>query len=469
MFTTRIRIAAALAASALILSGCGLGGGGGQSEALSASDRTGAGSLDEVDRTQQINAVTDGQLQGATISMARFFGDCEDTTQGVTDMAKAGTECEAIQILTNKFVAENKWGIQVERLGGATWHSYYDSLNAALASPDKPDIAVMHGSNLPNYAARNQLVAIDRSFGVDLADATQPALEAVKWEGSAYAVPFDTHAIISHLNLDLLKQAGLLNAEGKYEMPTSVEGFLADAKTFKEKTGKIFIDIAMANDPMASRLWMASVWQQGTDFIDRETNTVDAQSEAAKASLNLLTSLVEGGYTNPTHDYDASQQSFLRGEAGIMYNGVWAVNQYTAEAPFTYGVTDAPMLFDRPATWANSHIWAIPIQEDEDPVKYRAAIEFATFLYENSAAWAVATGHMASSNSALESPEYQAAPHRVDYIKTATSYGHMQPRLVQWPAVGDLVQESIETTWLNNASVDDALATLQSNIEGALK
>ena len=41
------------------------------------------------------------------IEMARFFGDCDDTTAGVTDVKQATSECEVVQILTNKFNAEN--------------------------------------------------------------------------------------------------------------------------------------------------------------------------------------------------------------------------------------------------------------------------------------------------------------------------------------------------------------------------
>ncbi len=453
-------MAAMVAAASLVLAGCGLSG----SEGDDGPDAGGGG-----ESAESIAAVTDEELEGTTITMARFFGDCDDTTDGVTDIAEATTECEAIQILTNKFVAENEWGIEVERLGGAAWHSYYDGLNAALASSERPDIAVMHGSNLPDYASRNLIVPVPEDMGIDLADATQPASDAVDIDGEYYGVPFDTHAIVSHLNMDLLAEAGLTEADGSYTMPDSVEAFLADAQTFHEATGKTFIDIALSGDPMGSRLWMALIWQQGEDFIDAEARTASADSAAATAALEFINELADSGYTEPTRDYDASQQAFLRGESAIMYNGVWAVNQYAAEAPFDYQVTDAPMLFDEAATWANSHLWAVPVQDDADPVQYRAAFELAKFLYEHTGEWAVATGHMASSTSALESEAYQNAPHRTQYLNTATEYGHMQPRLVEWPAIGDLVHEKIEATWLSGADVDTALAELQTEITSRLQ
>ncbi|MGD2105811.1 MAG: hypothetical protein PVJ55_11945, partial [Anaerolineae bacterium] len=71
--------------------------------------------------------------EGATLKLARFFGDCDDSTAGVTDVSKATTECEVIQILTNKFNAENGYGITIERLGGSEWGTYYDALNTTFA------------------------------------------------------------------------------------------------------------------------------------------------------------------------------------------------------------------------------------------------------------------------------------------------------------------------------------------------
>ena len=84
----------------------------------------------------------------------------------MTDVSQATTECEVIQILTNKFNAENDKGITVERLGGAEWGTYYDALNTTFAGGDPPDVAVMHGSNMPDYTVRN-LLHITTNEGLD--------------------------------------------------------------------------------------------------------------------------------------------------------------------------------------------------------------------------------------------------------------------------------------------------------------
>jgi multiple sugar transport system substrate-binding protein len=186
-----------------LLTACGGGDGGG-------GGGGGAGAAEE-----DLAAVSAEELEGTTLRFARFFGDCEDTTQGVTDVAKATSECETIQILTNAFNAENENGITVERLGGAEWNTYYDTLNAAYAGGNPPDVAVMHGSSLTNYAKRNLLLPLDEALSVtdtDIEDAAPAAREAVTYDGKTYALPFDLHAALVHLNVDLFEQAGLVDA-----------------------------------------------------------------------------------------------------------------------------------------------------------------------------------------------------------------------------------------------------------------
>lgn len=448
-----------LGAVSLALTGCGVSGSGGSGGESGSSE----------DMVQKIAEVSDDDLQGTTITLARFFGDCNETTNGVTDMDKATTECEAIQILTNKFEAENAWGIKVERLGGSSWHSYYDGLNTALASSEKPDIAVMHGSNLPEYADRGLLMEVPESIGVDTSNYTDPASAAVEYDGKQYALPFDSHATVSHLNMDILREAGLA-AEGEvYKVPTDPKVFLEHAQIVKDKTGKNFLDVAMTADPMASRLWEAFIYQQGGTLLDPQSGEVNMNSEEAVTALELVNKLVDGGFTAKTHDYDASMQAFLRGESAIMYNGSWAVNQFEAETPFDYEVADAPMLFDEPATWANSHVWTVPVQEQGDPVQYRAAFELAKFYYENTGVWGIKTGHMPASNTALNSEDYLAAPHREQYLETAKAYGTLPPRVVEWSAIDSSIQETIEATWLNDADIKTTLDKLQTSIEGILK
>src|SRR5260370_8223855 len=141
--------------------------------------------------------------------------------------------------------------MQVERLGGAAWNTYYVTLNAAIAGGTPPDVAVMHGSSLVDYAKRGLLLPVDKLVGitgVNLGDAVPEAHVAIAYNGVDYAVPFDVHAALFHVNVDIFKQAGLVDASGNPTLPHSTDEFLADPAQGKQPTAKNFITIPPVAD-----------------------------------------------------------------------------------------------------------------------------------------------------------------------------------------------------------------------------
>ncbi len=455
--STTVRAIIPVALAATLLAGCA-GGGSSRTEAAS----------DDLD----LGAVTAEELEGTTIRFARFFGDCEDTAGQETDVSKATTECETIQILTNAFNAENEHGITVERLGGAEWNTYYDALNAAYAGGSTPDVAVMHGSSLASYAKRNLLLPLDDHLdvlGTDIEDAAPAAREAVTYEGATYGLPFDLHAALVHVNVDLFAAAGLVDADGKPIMPTSPEEFLEQAQKVKDATGKNYFGVARVQDGLGVHMFRSLVNQQGGSILNEDLTEATVDTPEARTALEFMDQIFAGGYADGGQTYDAAQQAFLTGETAMLMNGTWVVDQYDREAPFTYQVADFPTLYDEPSTWADSHTWVVPAKQDADPVKYRAALEFVNYLYDHSGDWAIHTGHLAARTSVLESPEVQAAPQRENYVATGTTNADLVPQITNWAGVNDALISQIDSIWFEGASVDEALAEADRQIDSALQ
>ncbi|WP_411721368.1 extracellular solute-binding protein [Mycetocola sp.] len=446
-------VLAAVAAASMLLVGCGTG--------------TGTAASDD-GLTAKIEAVTDDQLQGTNITMSRMFGDCEETTKGVTDTAEASSECEAIQILTNKFNAENEFGITVERLGGADWNSYYDAFNASIAGGEPANIANLHDYALSDYARRSQLVSFDPdAVGIDMSDATGQAQNSVSYDDETFAVPFDSHAILAHVNTDILSAAGYLDADGRPIMPANADELLAMGQAVKDTTGKALMSVGFANDDMAWRMFYSFVRQQGSDLIvDGEANVDTAE---AKAAMGLLQELIDNGYVHTKADYSGSIDEWKNGDSAILVNGTWGVNEYASTATFGYTVTDFPTIMDEAGVWASSHMWVLPVQKDNDPVKYRASLEFAKFLYENTSVWSVATGHIAPRVSVVESTEYQNAPERANYTDTALSSIRFVPQVEKWTSIKQLIHKQLEEVWFNGKDLDSALSEAQQRVEQELK
>jgi multiple sugar transport system substrate-binding protein len=440
-----------------VVTGCAGGGGGG-----------GGGSADA---GSDLAAVSDEDLQGATIRLSRVFGDCEDTAGDVTDVAEATDECETIQILTNAFNEENEHGITVELLGTTESDGYYDALNTAFSGGSAPDVALMHGSRLVDYAERDLLVPIDdalEAVGADIDDATESAREAVTYEDQAYGLPFDTHAALVHLNVDLFEQAGLVDGEGKPIMPTSTDEFLEQAEAVKSATGKNYFGVARVNDGLGAHMWRSLVEQQGGSVVNDDLTEASVNTPEAMEALDFMGQVFEGGYARPDQTYDSAQADFLSGETAMLMNGTWVVDQYDKEATFTYQAADFPTLYDQPSIWADSHTWVLPRQQEADPVRQRAALEFISYLYDHSGDWAVHTGHLAARTSVLESPEYQEAPQRANYVETGTTNANPVPTVGNWAAVQDALVAQLDSVWFQGEDADGALEEADRQVNDIL-
>lgn len=397
-----------------------------------------------------------------TIELARFFGDCEDSTLGVVDVSEASSECEVIQILTNAYNADNPGDVTVERLGGAQFASYYDTLNATYAGGSPPDVAVMHAANLPDYAARDLLVPLDdvlTDAGVDPATWTEPARRGVTFDGRTYGVPFDVHTNLWHLNRDLFAEAGLVDDDGEPVLPTSPAEFLEQAEQLQERTGAQYFAIDANQFALSVMMFLTLLYQQDGTIADDTGTVATLDSPEALEALRFMNEVFDGGYASATQDYTAAQTAFLNGDAAVLHNGTWVVNQYAAEANFDYEVVPFPTLYEQPAAWANSHVWVIPVQDSSD--RYAEALDFVSYLSANDAAWAVGTGHLPAVTTVFASPEFEEAPQRTNFARGAVDRARLLPQVGNWQPIEDVLKTQVESTWLTGVEPQEALDRAQ--------
>jgi len=411
-------------------------------------------------------AVTGANAQ--EITLGRFFGACEDA--GTDTKASVGEAC-IIQSIVNAADAELE-GVTVNTLP-TDWGNYYDQIKAAYAGGTPPDVHVMHRHRLPEFAGIGALADLSgdlEKVGIDPSDWTESARDAVTYEGGIYGVPMDLHANLWHVNMDIMDEAGLVE-DGAPVLPSSPDELLEHAQRVKDATGHDYLAADFAQFPIGVRLVLALMWQQGANiFTEDGTATID--TEAARNAVSAITQLFDAGLADPQLNYADSQQAFLNGEAAILVNGTWVVDFYTAEAAKeetgldTYYVADFPTLFDKGATWADTHMWVIPSPLKSDEEEYMAALEVLAFIDEHNVDWA-RTGHMAVRKSVLESEEYNELPHRDEYTGTA-DIARDTPPSERYGAIQDVLNRELQAIWLTGKPVGDALSDAELEVQDLL-
>jgi len=265
-----------------------------------------------------------------------------------------------------------------------------------------------------------------------------------------------------------MAEAGLVE-NGKPVLPSTPEELIAHAQQLKDATGKDYLAADFAQFPLGVRTVLALLWQQnGNIFTDDGTATINTNE--AKNAVTAITQLFDAGLANPQLNYADSQQAFLNGESAILVNGTWVVDFYTAEAAKeevgldNYYVADFPTLFDTGATWADSHMWAIPSTVDGE--QKMAALKVLAFINDHNIDWA-RTGHMAVRTSVVESEAYTSLPHRDEYAGTA-AIAKDTPPSERYGAIQDVLNRELQAIWLTGKDVETALADAELEVQDLL-
>ena len=434
-----------------------------------------AGCAGQPQNQPQGGASPGGAAAPVKLSFHRFFGDCAQAHQGQTDPAKAQGECGIIQVLTNKWNAEHPEA-QIETTV-VEHDQHYQRLTAGIAAGEPPDIVILHGRLLPNFASRGLLTPLDDAFrqaGIDVNDFLPTAREHASHDGKLYALPYDLQTVLWHINVDLWKQAGLVDDAGKPRLPKNRAEFMAAAKQMKDRTGKQFITAQM--DGFIGTIWTADalVWQQGGELFGEAEGKPKANVDTPQMrnAVNFMMELFQQGYAPNKADYGAAESAFLKGEVASLLNGTWGVGIYTPQveqgkASFkTYYVAPYPQIFDRPAAWSDSHTWAIPSRQNPDENKIRAAVQFLKYLHDNNVHWS-RTGHLTVRNSVNSSGDYTGQPHRMEYAGAAEIV-RTEPRIRQIEAYRTVMNEELTAIYLGQKPVERGLADAQRRVDEAL-
>ncbi|RZI96534.1 MAG: extracellular solute-binding protein, partial [Rubrivivax sp.] len=353
-------------------------------------------------------ALLTGVAQAAPveITLARFFGSCDAEFGQVTDPSQVSSECGIVTVLTHKFNALNSGRIRVNTQ--VVEHAaYYPQLGARIVGGDLPTIAIMHSSVLGDFAKRELLQPLGGA--VEAADFTPHARHGVTLGGQVLALPYDSHAMLWHINLGLMKQAGLVDAAGHAKLPNSPQALLEHARAFKRATGKPYFVWLTLNDPsFFARSVLGLVNQQNASLFPKTDQAIDLGTPAVRAAVTLMRSIYAEGLSTRHMDYSAALQAFMAGAGAVMPNGTWLLGQLNDRAaqagnPLSraYEALPEPTLYAKAATWADSHVWVMLRNPRQTAAEREAAHAFLRFLNDESLAWA-RTGQLPARQSAVD-------------------------------------------------------------------
>lgn len=301
---------------------------------------------------------------------------------------------------------------------------FYTKVRTSVAVGETPDVMTYHASRFPlaiQQGVLNEITADDwAAMGLGEADFAPSIWNAVQGpDGKTYGVPLDTHPIVLYYNKDVLGAAGLLNDDGTPKGLDSRENFTATLQALKD-TGSVKFPLGSVTADgnfMFRTIYSLMGQQDGELLTDGEFLTGDNGDKLANA-LGVLQEWTNAGLQSTYTDYPATVALFTSGEAAMMINGVWEVPTMTdlhANGKlFEWGAVELPVIFDHPATYSDSHVFAIPAGRELTAEKRAAVLDVVSSILKGSLFWATA-GHIPAYQPVTNSAEYKAMQPNATY------------------------------------------------------
>ena len=347
------------------------------------------------------------------------------TTLNMWDFLSGGDGVRMGEIVDKFNSSQSK--IQVKRTTLQWGIPFYTKVRTAIVAGQEPDVMTYHLSRYARAVPAGILTPITDSMlssvGLSKSDFFPRLVEKATHNGTLYGVPLDTHPLILYYNKDILKQAGLLDANG---MPKGIEGinnFTAALKAVKAKTGAE--PLVMENNSAAYtpwRVWYTLLKQQGGSVIENGKVSIGAKG---KAALEVMSSWAKDALLPQNLDYQTMVAEFVSGKAAFMLNGVWETPtlvdaQKKGKLTFQYGEMPVPKFYQNDDVWADSHSFVIPNSTKNplsDTIK-KADMQFIAFVEKNALIWA-GGGHIPAYLPVVNSTAYQNLKPNVDYVAAA--------------------------------------------------
>lgn len=295
---------------------------------------------------------------------------------------------------------------------------FYTKLAMSAAGGRAADISTAHVSRLTSLAPGRLLDPFDEQLvaeaGIDDTVVLPNIWRQCFFDGQLYAIPLDTHVHIHYFNPEICEQAGVLDDDGRLIETSGVDEYFDLCRAVQDVTG----DMGVSLDTNYSWPFFWAMYRQQDAELTFTEDSFELDDEAAFNAFDVLYRLSQEGLAPTFADGPGATANFDNLQAGLFIQGNWEINSFNISGvPFS--AAQMPDLFGNRRTRGDSHVFVLPHQDNRDPDRDRAAVEYMAWMLRNSFDWGAGGGHIPAYQPVVESPEYQALDPHAYYAEAA--------------------------------------------------
>jgi ABC-type glycerol-3-phosphate transport system substrate-binding protein len=240
---------------------------------------------------------------------------------------------DTFQLAVSRFKARFPQA-EVQRDQQANNNAFNQKLETLVAAGTAPDIAFAVGSTYHGQAAQGfyedltPYTARDRALDVN--DIVPFWLEAGRFRGKLYFLPFDPGTTVVFWNRRLFNSAGVKAPDTK--APMTWPQLLELSRTLTRVPPAVPESQAQfAFEPMADRLWFLLPWQVGVEVFDKDYSRCLLNDARAIDALQFAADLRgRHGVWRPP-GFEGAPTSFTGGTVAMQHTGYWQAGQFRTQ------------------------------------------------------------------------------------------------------------------------------------------
>ena len=297
------------------------------------------------------------------------------------------------------------------------WATYYNKLMVAAVDGRGPEVFVLQSSSLPRMRRAGFVSNVNDIYSgpdaVAISDFDEQVISQVRYGSDFAGLPLDIWPFGLYCNVDMLKQAGFIDANGHARAPANREEFLKAARLMQHMGPDGHPDVwgyALTN----WRMNYQSLLPQFDGHYFAADGKADLTNPGNVAALTFLQSLNQGQRLIPPPENGLGWVGYRQKKVGMVIDGIFMVGDLQRLEDFNYVGFPIPTIGNHPGTMAESHV--LCVRSGLDASQQSAAKRFLKFLSNNSIEWAKA-GQVPARISVRETPAFQAMPVQSAFAK----------------------------------------------------
>ena len=341
----------------------------------------------------------------------------------------SGGDGVRMKAMLEEFNKEHAGKVKIDATTSEWGTPFYTKVQTAAATGQGPDVMTYHELRMPLGVSEGVLSPLTpeelAAAGIKASDFSPANWKAAQGpDGKQYAVPLDIHSIILYYNKDLLKKAGLLGDDGK---PKGLDGAANFDAALAKLTSNGVYGLSVPNDGAPGwRIFYTLLNQEDGQFLKDgkflDGDNLDKADHRARRDAKVDEErLRRPRIPNIRPRSPSSPQARRRCTSTASGKcRPWSISPRRGNCS-TGARSRSRLLYSHPATWADSHSFAIPNRKG-NPVDRRQTQSWCSTpsigSTTHSLEWA-GGGHVPAYLPVQESAEFKAMKPNSDYVSLA--------------------------------------------------